>query len=45
MMINSSAPLDDGDGNNRPNDGWSGAVDVFQNAGGQRMFVYAICRG
>ena len=45
MMINSSAPLDGGDGNNTPDDGWSGAVDVFQNAGGSRIFVWAICKG
>jgi hypothetical protein len=37
MMINTSAP----DGN----DAWEGAVDVFANAGGQKMKVYAICKG
>jgi hypothetical protein len=45
MMINSSTPFDSADGGNNPDDGWEGAVDVFQNAGGSRMFVYVICKG
>ena len=44
MMINSSYPLDSGDGGNRPEDGWRGSVDVFQNADGEFIGVWAICR-
>jgi hypothetical protein len=45
MMINTSAPFDDGDGNGNPDDGWKGLVDIFQNAGGENIVVYAICKG
>jgi hypothetical protein len=44
-MISTSAPFDSGDPNNRGDDGWLGRLDVFQNAGGERMQVYAICKG
>lgn len=46
MMINSSNPVDfTFDDNQTPDDGWEGSVDVFSNAGGERIKVYAICRG
>lgn len=45
MMINSTNPFDDNDGNDSVDDGWEGAVDVFQNAGGGRIKVWAICVG
>jgi hypothetical protein len=45
MMLNTSRPFDDRDGNPYADDGWVARVDVFQNAGGQRFQVYAICKG
>jgi hypothetical protein len=44
-MISTSAPFDDRDRRGRPEDGWIGRVDAFQNAGGERIKVWAICKG
>ena len=44
QMVNSSHPFDAGDGNNSPDDGWTGTVDNFQNAGGEFIAVHAICK-
>jgi hypothetical protein len=44
QMVNSSHPFDGGDGNNQPDDGWTGRVDNFQNAGNEFIAVHAICK-
>ena len=45
QMLNTSAPFDSGDGNDKPDDGWIGTMDNFQNADNDRLIVYAICKG
>jgi hypothetical protein len=45
QMLNTSAPFDDSDQNGKPDDGWIGTIDNFQNADNDRLIVHAICRG
>jgi hypothetical protein len=45
QMLNTSAPFDSGDPNGKPEDGWIGTIDNFQNADNDRLIVWAICKG
>jgi hypothetical protein len=45
QMLNTSAPFDNDDGGDKPDDGWIGTMDNFQNADNDRLIVWAICKG